>query len=152
VTIRRAEEQDVPAIAAIRAEAWGAPEFWEPRVAAYLSGAVRTRDAQPGSAVFVAEIDGAVVGVASGHRTTRHGCQGELQWMNVAHSQQGRGIAAKLLAAMAAWFVEQNARRVCVDVEPENAVARAFYAKHGAVDLQPSWMVWEDIGAAFAVR
>lgn len=147
VTIRRAEERDVPAIAAIRAEAWETQAFWEPRVAAYLAGAIAARQAVPVSAVFVAEVEGVVAGVASGHRTKRHGCQGELQWMNVARAQQGLGIAGKLLASMATWFAEQDALRVCVDVEPKNAVARAFYAKSGAVDLKPSWMVWEDMRA-----
>jgi len=151
VAIRRAEERDVTAMAAIRAEAWGTQEYWEPRVGAYLAGAVSARDAQAECAVFVAEIDGAVAGVASGHRTTRHRCQGELQWMNVARAHQGRGIAGNLLAAMAGWFVEQGAMRVCVDVEPGNAAARAFYARHGAVELKPSWMVWEDVRVAIAV-
>jgi hypothetical protein len=39
-----------------------------------------------------------------------------------------------------------GSRRVCVDVEPANDVALRFYARHGAVDLKPHWMVWEDIG------
>jgi hypothetical protein len=34
---------------------------------------------------------------------------------------------------------------VCVDVEPENRVARAFYSRHGAVPLNPHWLVWDDI-------
>ena len=44
---------------------------------------------------------------------------------------------------MAAWFGELGAARVCVDVEPGNARARAFYRKHGAVDLNLHWLVWE---------
>lgn len=145
VTIRRAEDRDVPAMAALRAEAWATQEYWIPRVGAYLTGRIGAREALPEFAMFVAEDAGVVVGFVAGHRTTRHGCQGELQWMNVARSHQGRGIAGKLLAAMAAWFVEEGAVRVCADVELDNAAARAFYAKHGAVDLKPSWMVWEDV-------
>jgi len=152
LTIRCAEERDVPAMAALRSEAWGTQEYWVPRVAAYLAGRIGARDALPESVVFVAEIGDAIVGFVAGHRTTRHGCQGELEWINVSSSHQRRGIATQLLAAMAAWFIKQGATKVCVDVEPTNAVARAFYAKHGAVDLKPSWMVWEDIGAAIAAR
>ena len=150
VTIRPAEKRDVPAMAAIRAEAWETQDYWVSRIEAYLSGRIGARQALPDSAMFVAEADGVVVGLVAGHRTTRHGCQGELEWINVTLARQGSGIAGQLLAAMAAWYVEHAARRVCVNAEPENAVARAFYARHGAVDLKPHWMVWEDVGAALA--
>jgi len=49
-----------------------------------------------------------------------------------------------LIATMARWFVQQEARRVCVDVDPKNVVARRSYAKHGAMRLNEHWMVWED--------
>jgi ribosomal protein S18 acetylase RimI-like enzyme len=146
VTIRRAEQRDVPAVAALRAEAWGTQEYWVARVGNYLRGELNARQSLPEWAMFVAEIEGAVVGMVAGHRTTRHGCQGELEWINVARARQGGGIAGELLAAMAAWFVERGALCVCVNVEPENAAARAFYARFGAIDLQPHWMVWEDAG------
>ena len=100
--------------------------------------------------MFVAVVDGAVAGFVAGHRTTRHNCQGELEWINVARQQRGRGIAVRLLATMARWFVEQQALRVCVDVVPQNEPARTLYAQCGAVDLQPNWMVWEDIRTALA--
>jgi GNAT superfamily N-acetyltransferase len=147
VAIRPAEPGDVPTVAALRAEAWETPEYWAGRVANYLAGTISTRQAMQDRAMFVAEVEGAVVGFAAGHRTTRHGCQGELQWINVAQARQRLGVAGKLLVTMAAWFVERSAMRVCVDVEPKNTTARAFYAKYGAVDLRPSWMVWEDIRA-----
>lgn len=139
-------------MAALRAEAWGTEEYWVTRVGDYLRGKIWAKQALPNFAMFVAEMEGRLVGVVAGHCTTRHGCQGELEWINVARSHQRCGIAGHLLAEMAAWFVEHGALRVCVDVEPENTVARAFYAKHGAVDLKPHWMVWEDVGAAIAAR
>ncbi len=150
LTIRPAAPADVPAMAAIRAEEWETQEFWQTRISAYLTAKISARQALPESATFVAAVDGAVVGFVAGHRTTRHNCQGELQWINVARRQRGRGIAARLVATMAGWFVEQQALRVCVDVVPENTAARGLYAKHGAVDLKPNWMVWEDIRTALA--
>ena len=140
------------AMAALRAEAWETQEYWEARVAGYLAGRIGAREALPEFAMFVAEAEGAVVGMVAGHRTTRHGCQGELEWISVARARQRGGVAGNLLAAMAAWFVERGALRVCVDVEPGNAAGRAFYAKHGAVDLKPHWMVWEDIALVIAAR
>jgi ribosomal protein S18 acetylase RimI-like enzyme len=148
VAIRRADSRDIPAMAKIRAEAWETQDYWESRVEAYLAGRIAAQHALPGHAVFVAEANGVVVGLVAGHRTTRHECQGELEWINVARAQQGRGIAGNLLAAMAAWFVEQEALRVCVNVAPDNGAARAFYARHGAADLKPFWMVWKDIRIA----
>ena len=150
--IRRATDRDIAAIAAIRAEAWETQDYWMARVEAYRSGRIAAKEALPEFAMFVAEEDGAVAGFAAGHRTTRHGCQGELEWINVTRARRGSGIAGDLLAAMAKWFVEHQALRVCVNVEPENAAARAFYAKHGALDLKPHWMVWENIGAVIAMR
>jgi RimJ/RimL family protein N-acetyltransferase len=150
VTIRRAEARDVPAMAALRAEAWELQKYWVARVSAYLAGRIGAKEALREFAVFVTEVDGAVVGFVAGHRTARHGCQGELEWINVTTARRRGGIAGSLLAAMAAWFAERDALRVCVNVEPDNAVARAFYARYGAIDLKPHWMVWEDIRVALA--
>lgn len=58
------------------------------------------------------------------------------------------GIATELLRCLARWFTEQQARKICVNVEPDNAPARAFYARHGAVVLRDYWMVWNDIRTA----
>ena len=48
------------------------------------------------------------------------------------------------MARMGAWFVEQNAVRICVDVQPQNIAARKLYARCGAQPLNLHWMVWED--------
>jgi len=63
-----------------------------------------------------------------------------------AHRRQG--IAGQLIVTLAAWFVEQQALRVCIDVKPENAAARGLYAKYGARPLNPYWMFWEDVRVA----
>jgi len=145
VAIRQADARDVPAMAAIRAEAWESAAYWERRLAKYLAGEIGAREALPEHAMFVAEMEGMTVGLVAGHRTTRHGCHGELEWIHVAWAWRGSGIGGKLLGMMAGWFAERDALRVCVDVEPDNSEARAFYKKYGARDLKPSWMVWEDI-------
>lgn len=148
VLIRAAEEGDVPAMAAIRAAEWETQAYWEKRIGAYLAGNVSAQHAVPGHAVFVAEAAGNVVGFVAGHRTTRHKCQGELEWIDVAPPYRRRGIAGRMVVALAGWFAEKRAPRVCIDVKPENLVARALYAKFGARPLNPHWMFWEDIGVA----
>ncbi len=152
VTIRPAEARDVPAMAAIRAAEWETQEYWERRIGNYLRGAVGAQHALPGHAVFVADLDGALVGFVAGHRTTRHGCQGELEWIDVVAPHRRHGIAGQLVVTLAAWFVEQKALRVCIDVKPENLVARGLYARYGARPLNPHWMVWDEVSVVLKLR
>ena len=86
-----------------------------------------------------------MAGFVAGHLTTRYACDGELQWINVTPESRGIGMASELLRWMARWFVDQEAFRICVDVEPDNARARAFYHRHGAERLNKHWLVWKDI-------
>ena len=150
VMIRPAEAADVPAMAAIRAREWESQEYWERRIGGYLAGNLGAQHSLPGHAVFVAVEDGAVVGFVAGHHTTRHGCDGELEWIDVVAEYRRRGIAGKLIVEMAGWFIGEKISRVCIDVQPKNLVARALYAKFGAQPLNPHWLFWEDIHAAVA--
>ena len=148
IRIRTAEEHDIAAMAAIRAQEWETAEFWETRIPLYLSGEHSPRQALAARAAFVAVDDKGVIGFVAGHRTRRHECDGELQWINVDADGRRSGVASRLMEAMAKWFVEQQAFRVCVNVDPKNTAARSFYAKHGARDLKQHWMVWEDVRQA----
>jgi hypothetical protein len=53
-----------------------------------------------------------------------------------------------MVVRLAAWFIEQQALRVCIDVQPKNLVARGLYAKFGARPLNPHWMIWDDVRVA----
>jgi len=150
ITIRPTEIRDVPGMAAIRAAEWETQAFWEQRISGYLAGTHNPQQALPERAAFVAEDAGAIIGFVAGHRTRRFGCEGELEWINVAARHRERGIAGQLFAPMAGWFVEQHAFRVCVNVTPENTAARALYGKLGAVPFKEFWMVWTDIRACVA--
>ena len=86
-----------------------------------------------------------MVGFVAGHRTRRFDYDGELQWINVAPRRRGQGIAEMLMARIAEWFCEQDAKRICVNVAPRNTTARRLYARCGARPLSPQWMVWDDI-------
>lgn len=144
ITLRPVEPSDIPLMAAIRAQVWETEPFWTGRIGLYLSGEHSPQQALPARAAFVA-LDGAeLVGFVAGHRTRRLGCDGELQWINVAEERRGQGIADRLMARIGAWFVEQGAYRVCVNVAPENTVARGLYRRWGAQPLNDHWMVWED--------
>src|ERR1035437_4243011 len=67
------------------------------------------------------------------------------RWINVVKEKRGCGVAGELLSKISAWFVEQKAFRICVDVDLKNAAARNLYAKYGARPLNEHWMVWENV-------
>jgi RimJ/RimL family protein N-acetyltransferase len=144
VFLRSAEEADIPQMAAIRAREWGTEPYWTKRIAAYLSGEQSPQQALPARAAFVAIDEAEIVGFVAGHRTRRLGCDGELEWINVVVDRRSGGISYQLMAMMSAWFVEQTALRICVDVDPKNTAARKFYLRCGAQPLNDHWMVWED--------
>ncbi len=142
---RRARRSDLPAMAEIRSKDWGTEGYWQIRIRQYLAHQLSPRQALRPRLAFVSLEGDSVVGFIAGHLTRRFDCQGELEWISVRAEYRGHGIASELLRRMAAWFIVRKARRVCVDVEPSNEVARRFYAHHGAGPLKPHWMVWNDI-------
>lgn len=132
-------------MARIRAAEWETEEYWNRRIRAYMAGEFDPQFALTLRIIYVCYEDDLVAGFIAGHLTARHGCQGELEWINVTREKRGSGAASGLLRALAKWFIAQNALRICVDVEPSNTTARRFYARHGAVELKPHWMVWNDV-------
>ena len=145
LTYRLARDGDIPAMADIRSADWGTPDFWQPRIRGYLACELHPRHAREPRAAFVAVSREQVAGLIGGHLTRRFGCDGELQWISIKPEYRNRGVATHLLHRLAEWFQAHNALRICVDVEPGNQAARAFYAKHGAANLKPHWMQWNDI-------
>ncbi len=148
VLYREARHSDIPMMAEIRAADWGTQEYWRERILQYLMHKVHPRDALRPRASFVCVEHQRVVGLIAGHLTRRFGCDGELEWISVRPECRSRGIASELFRRLAKWFVVHHAQRVCVDVEPSNHGARRLYERHGAEDLKPHWMVWNDIRLA----
>ncbi len=145
VLYREADESDVPAMARIRAAVWGTEEYWKVRIAAYMKRELHPQQALMPRVVYVASEGDSLAGLIAGHLTRRYGCDGELEWIDVVSERRGSGVASELLRRLAAWFVEQKASRICVDVEPTNTTARRFYKRHGATKLNEHWLVWNDI-------
>lgn len=142
---RRARKSDVPAMARIRAADPDTEDRWKARISGYLAGELHPREALPPRVIYVAFEEGSVTGFIAGHLTRRYKCDGELQWIDVRSEYRGSGVASELLLRLAAWFVEQKAFRICVDVRPKNTVAHRFYGKHGAETLNKHWLVWNNI-------
>jgi ribosomal protein S18 acetylase RimI-like enzyme len=145
VLFRVAEAHDLKAMALIRTREWGEVEYWENRISGYLDGRLSPLHALAPRHCFIAAEGHELVGFVAGHLTRRHNCAGELEWINVAPKWRRRGVASELLWLIAKWFVEQGSLRVCVDVEPSNTVARAFYRLHRAEELNQHWLVWNDV-------
>lgn len=132
LTIRPAELTDIPSIAELRAQTKGTQSFWTDRIDRYLRGEHSPQKALELRSAFVAIDEGKIVGFVAGHRTRRFDCDGEVQWIDVDQQQRGRGVGYKLMAQIGAWFVSQNAKRICVNVDTNNLAARKLYEKCGA--------------------
>ena len=145
VLYRPATLLDVAAMAQLRSEHWGHAPDWELRIASYLSGEHSPRAALQTRIMIVAEQEDEVIGFIAGHLTRRYHCEGELQWIGISTVQRRQGVAAEMLRELADWFASNNAHRVCVDAQPRNTEARAFYTRHGAEPINDHWLIWNDI-------
>jgi ribosomal protein S18 acetylase RimI-like enzyme len=119
----------------------------DPRMAAYFSGQHHPQQALLPRVGYVALAGDVVIGYIAGHRTTRHGCAGEVQYLFVAPAYRRRGIATALLQLLAEWFQEQAGQRVCVCVDADSPAAQPFYESVGASPFRKYWYAWDDIGA-----
>lgn len=135
---REASTDDVPAMA-------------RSRLSDPAAGPADESMAAPRSA-FVAVAYGAVVGYIAGHLTRRFERDGEVQYLFVAPGYRRIGVAGQLLRAQGRWFRDQGVSKICVNVDPANAGACAFYARQGATELRRAWFVWSDIGALISVN
>ena len=145
VHYRQAKQSDASAMARIRALEWETVEYWNARIAGYMTCEHNPQQALPPRVIYVALEGDSLVGFIAGHLTRRYACVGELEWINVIPECRGSGVASELLRRLAAWFVEQKALRICVNVDPANIAARRFYTRHGAIRLNDHWLVWDDI-------
>ena len=114
------------------------------RMAAYLEGKHHPQQALAPRTAFLCEANGSVIGYVAGHLTTRHGCDGEVQYLYVAPAHRRRGVATRLLQRQVRWLVDQGARKVCVNADPDNAVAIAFYTRRGATPIGRAWLAWTE--------
>ncbi|HRH49324.1 MAG TPA: GNAT family N-acetyltransferase [Panacibacter sp.] len=143
ISYRQATNQDVPFLAKIRSENQETENHWNDRISAYLNYTHNPQQALKTRIIYVALHNNIIIGFVAGHLTTRYECQGELQWINVVEKYRQTGIASNLVQILAIWFIGQKSYKVCVD--PGNDIARQFYKKNGAENLNSHWMFWEDI-------
>ena len=151
VGFRVATSVDVPAMAACRLSdpAAGAAD---PRMAAYFDGQHHPQQALPPRVGYVAVVGDAIVGYIAGHRTTRYGYSGELQYLFVNPHYRRRGIGSALVQRLARWFERDDARNICVCVDLDSPAAAPFYDSLGAASFKPFWWGWTDMPASMSRR
>ena len=102
----------------------------DPRMAAYFDRQHHPQQALLPRVGYVALANDTVIGYIAGHRTTRHGCSGEVQYVFVAPAYRRRGIGTALLQLLAEWFQAQAAQKVCVAVAADSPPeAQPFYER-----------------------
>src|SRR5690349_12176280 len=144
IQFREASAADVPAMITSH----GATSAADSRIAAYLNRQHHPQQALLPRMAYVALHEKRVIAYVAGHRTARHGCEGEVQYLFVSPDFRRRGIATELLRRLAAWFQSQGVQNVCValanDSPPE---AKPFYESAGAAPLKKYWYAWQNIGS-----
>jgi GNAT superfamily N-acetyltransferase len=115
------------------------------RMAAYFDGHHHPEQALPPRVGYIATTGETVIGYIAGHRTERHGCAGELQYLFVAPGHRRRGVGTALLRLLASWFGNAGAQKVCVCVDRDSPAAKPFYERLGAAPLKRLWYAWDDI-------
>ena len=123
--------------------------FWTDQWRRYLSDGSRAQQSRGDGFALLAESNGRPVGFAGYHHTTRHGADAELQSIYVLPDAQGCGAGTALLWAIVGRLEAEGSRSLCVGYDPRNPYKR-FYLKHGAVEINPHWAKWHDLGV-FAV-
>jgi GNAT superfamily N-acetyltransferase len=148
IQYRQAQRADIPRMAAIWGIEKGEGGTSEERMMAYFDGQLHPQHALAPRVIYVAQEGDALLGYIAGHLTRRFGCDGELEWLFVVPERRRSGVASSLMPYLAAWFKQQSAARVCVNVARFNTAAHSFYARHGAAPMNQHWLVWSDFAKA----
>jgi GNAT superfamily N-acetyltransferase len=139
VSIRSAEMRDAAAIAHVHVQSWLTTYqgIVPKEYLAFLNEAERVPLWQEwltrGIGVFVAEIEGEVVGFAAGGalREPLHAYDSELYALYLLKEVQGRGIGRALLGAVITALVQKGYKSMLVWVLEQNPAVR-FYERAGA--------------------
>jgi [ribosomal protein S18]-alanine N-acetyltransferase len=143
VTVRPADADDVPAIAALERDCLGADAWSEALVAEGVRGNL------PTVAYLVAEADGRVAGHAT---ASVAGDIAELQRIAVDPACRRHGLASALLDAVVERARAGGADRLLLEVREDNAGALTFYAARGFVEVDRRRRYYRDGATAVVLR
>jgi GNAT superfamily N-acetyltransferase len=137
--VRRAIADDSRAVLALvpRLVTFGPPPWRDPggmteTDLAVVGEALRSQTDDP--AIFVAELDGGVIGFIHVHSIVdyyRRRAHGHVADLVVAEGSEGLGVATRLLAEAEEWARRQGFDWLSISVFGENVRAAGLYAHHG---------------------
>ncbi|MDF7823745.1 GNAT family N-acetyltransferase [Pontiellaceae bacterium B12227] len=141
--IRRATQDDIPAMAELLHELFAIEVDFTPDFAVQSEGLSRLLDRESAE-IFVAEIRRQVVGMCTVqiHISTAKGREvGVVEDVVVDIEHRGKGMGAALLRTMEEWAVQRGLARLQLLADRDNNPALGFYRRQGwhATNLV-SWM------------
>ena len=143
ISFRAVTSADVPAM--VQCHLNDGPA--DPRMAEYLEGQHHPQQALLARTGYVAFLGEQVIGYIAGHRTNRHGCEGEVQYLFVSPAYRLRGVGTALVQRLAQWFAQHGAQKVCIGVANDSPPqAKPFVESLGATPLKKNWYAWGDPG------
>ena len=157
VVLRRATAVDAPAIAAVRVESWRTtyrdiiPDSYldDMRVdeSTELWFRVLTAPKNDTTAVFVAEVDGEVIGFSAGLMLSEQKFEldAELTAIYLKPKFQDQGLGQRLVRMVAETYQARGANGLLVWVLSENKPARQFYEKLGGELLVEQDYTWDGL-------
>jgi RimJ/RimL family protein N-acetyltransferase len=103
--------------------------------------------------MFIAELDGAIVGSAALHALGRCGSGLYELGMSVAEESRGMGVGRALLESCISWARAAGGHKITLQVWPHNEPAQALYRKYGFVQegyLKKHWRrrngeIWDSV-------
>lgn len=129
VALRRATEQDLPALLAILQEP-SVARWWQANSQAELEGLVMASCAD--TMVFVAEADGEVVGLLYASEETDPDYRHAGIDVALRTSAQGQGLGTDAVDTLVRWLIDERGHhRLTLDPAADNAAAIACYRKVG---------------------
>lgn len=133
IKARKAEFEDVPAMAGLLAELFSIEKDFSPDAEKQARG-LSMLLVESGKAVIAAEESGRVIGMVTGQlllSTAEGGLSLLLEDLVVAKSHRGRGVGSLLLAEVEKWGRDNGALRLQLVADKDNAPAKNFYEKAG---------------------
>lgn len=141
-TIRRARQDDIPAMVGLLAQLFAIEADFEIAPEVQARGLAMLL-ARPEAAVFVAEHGAAVIGMCTAQltvSTARGGLSAGLEDVVVEAAHRGRGLGARLVAAAEAFAREAGALRFALLADETNAPALDFYDHLGFSRTRLVWL------------
>lgn len=146
VTVRRAREKDTDAAVALWTGLQAEQEVLDPRHCPSATAAERWRNdfavwiASDADRVFVAELDGDLVGLVTAHTywpspMIEQVMEVYITELVVDPEQRSGGIGERLVDAVRDWAYELGVRRLRAGVLSRNERGRAFWKRQGGADL-----------------